>query len=242
VLLLDEIEKAHPDIFNILLQIMDSARLTDNNGREADFRNVIVIMTSNAGAFEMEKNSVGFGRTTDLSAGKTAIDKLFPPEFRNRLDGVVMFQPLKQSVMEKIVEKFVSELEVQLADRDITFDLSASATEFLGREGYDEKLGARPLGRVLQQQIKEPLADEILFGALENGGTVGVDFDGEKLLFTFEGKQIAESEPPPAREESVADDEEAAEGGTKGSDDHDGASDAPESSAEPEAAPETESS
>ncbi len=228
VLLLDEIEKAHPDIFNILLQIMDSARLTDNNGREADFRNVILIMTSNAGAFEMEKNSVGFGRTTDLSAGKSALDKLFPPEFRNRLDGVVMFQPLQQSVMEKIVDKFIGEVEVQLADRGITFDLTEAAREYLATEGYDEKLGARPLGRVIQRDIKESLADEILFGALENGGTVGVDHDGEKLVFTFEGRELDVEVPA---EDPVV--EEPTEEQNEGDDE-------PEASPEPAAAPSPE--
>jgi ATP-dependent Clp protease ATP-binding subunit ClpA len=196
VLLLDEIEKAHPDIYNVLLQVMDTARLTDNNGREADFRNVILIMTSNAGAAEMSQNVVGFGKTVDVSRGLKAIEKAFAPEFRNRLDGVVMFDPLAPEVMEKIVDKFVDELELQLADKQVTVTLTDAARAFLGEEGYDEKLGARPLSRVIQDRIKQPLANEILFGELQNGGEVEVDWDGEEVHFAFDPLDEDEEKEP----------------------------------------------
>lgn len=180
VLLLDEIEKAHPDIYNILLQIMDAAKLTDNNGKEADFRNVIIIMTSNAGAQEMDTNRVGFDRGMDVSVGLKAIEKAFAPEFRNRLDGVVLFQPLQPEVMVKIVDKFIIELESQLLEKKVTFSLTEEARQWLAKEGYDPKLGARPLGRVIQQYIKQPLAEEMLFGTLAKGGVAQVDLvDGE---------------------------------------------------------------
>lgn len=185
MVLLDEIEKAHPDIFNILLQIMDAARLTDNNGRETDFRNVILIMTSNAGAQDMAANVVGFGKGVDLSRGKTAIEKLFPPEFRNRLDGILLFNPLKPAVMGRIVEKFVKELAEQLREKSVVIELSPAARDHLAKQGYDERLGARPLARVIQQQIKQPLANEILFGALEKGGTAMVDAKDGALVFEF---------------------------------------------------------
>ena len=185
VLLLDEIEKAHPDIFNILLQIMDAARLTDNNGREADFRNTIIIMTTNAGAQETAQNVVGFGKGVDFSRGMKAIEKMFPPEFRNRLDGVVMFNPLQPEVMERIVDKFVAELETQLLEKRVTITLTDSARAHLAEEGYDERLGARPLARVLQERVKQPLANEILFGELQHGGEVEVDWDGNEMKFEF---------------------------------------------------------
>lgn len=186
VVLLDEIEKAHPDIFNILLQIMDAARLTDNNGRETDFRNVILIMTSNAGAQDMAANVVGFGKSIDLSRGKTAIEKMFPPEFRNRLDGIILFNPLRPEVMGRIVDKFVKELGDQLREKGVDIELSPAARDHLAKDGYDERLGARPLARVIQQQIKQPLANEILFGALEKGGTALVDAKDGALTFEFE--------------------------------------------------------
>jgi ATP-dependent Clp protease ATP-binding subunit ClpA len=186
VILLDEIEKAHPDILNILLQVMDAARLTDNNGRETDFRNTIIIMTSNAGAQEMAANVVGFGKTVDVSRGKNAIEKMFPPEFRNRLDGIVMFNPLRPEVMGKIVDKFIIELDQQLAERGVRVEISPMAREWLAKRGYDEKLGARPLSRIIQESIKQPLANEILFGALEKGGTAMTDVEDDKLVFTFE--------------------------------------------------------
>ena len=186
VLLLDEIEKAHPDIFNILLQIMDSARLTDNSGREADFRNVIIIMTSNAGARDMQENVVGFNKGKDLSRGMTAIDKLFPPEFRNRLDGTILFAPLPQEVVVTIVDKFVSELELQLADKHVHIHLSDEAKRWMAEKGYDELLGARPLGRVIQEHMKKQLAEHILFGDLEHGGTAHFDVEGDELSLRIE--------------------------------------------------------
>jgi ATP-dependent Clp protease ATP-binding subunit ClpA len=195
VLLLDEIEKAHPDIFNILLQVMDTARLTDNNGREADFRNVTIIMTSNAGAADLQQNVVGFGRGIDVGKSLKAIEKQFPPEFRNRLDQTVIFEPLPTKIVIKIVDKFVRELEFQLSDRDINIELSAAARRWIADEGYDELLGARPLSRVIQEKIKRPLAEEILFGELQHGGTVYVDLDeDDEVTFSFDPKPPEDEE------------------------------------------------
>lgn len=194
VLLLDEIEKAHPDVLNVLLQVMDAARLTDNNGRETDFRHTIIIMTSNAGAQEMAANVVGFGKTVDVSRGLNAIEKMFPPEFRNRLDGIVMFNPLRPEVMGRIVEKFMVELESQLRDKDVQVELSPAARDWLAKRGYDEKLGARPLARVIQETIKQPLATEILFGGLEHGGTAMVDVKDDKLVFEIESNSDDDGE------------------------------------------------
>ncbi|MCF3935753.1 ATP-dependent Clp protease ATP-binding subunit ClpA [Acuticoccus sp. M5D2P5] len=186
VLLLDEIEKAHPDLFNILLQVMDHGKLTDHNGKQVDFRNVILIMTTNAGAADLAKAPIGFNRQRREGEDMDAINKLFTPEFRNRLDAVVPFAPLPQDVVHRVVEKFVMQLEAQLADRNVTFELSEDAVQWLAAEGYDEKMGARPLGRVIQEHIKRPLADEVLFGELKKGGTVkvtvGEDEDGKKKL------------------------------------------------------------
>ena len=193
VLLLDEIEKAHPDIFNILLQIMDSARLTDNTGREADFRNVIVIMTSNAGAREMQQNSMGFNQShVDLGKSQKAIEKLFPPEFRNRLDATVVFDALPVEIVETIVEKFIAELEFQLAPRHVRISLDDEAKKWLAVHGYDERMGARPLGRMIQEHVKKPLADEILFGRLEGGGRA--KFYLEKDTLAFEVVPLTEEE------------------------------------------------
>ncbi len=200
VLLLDEIEKAHPDIYNVLLQIMDAAKLTDNNGKEADFRNVIIIMTSNAGAQEMDTNAVGFGRGVDVSVGLKAIEKAFAPEFRNRLDGVVLFQPLQPEVMVKIVDKFIIELESQLLEKEVTFDLSEEARLWLAKEGYDPKLGARPLGRVIQKHIKQPLAEEMLFGSLVDGGVAKVSLVDNQILVKGAGveqKDVIAPAPDP---------------------------------------------
>jgi ATP-dependent Clp protease ATP-binding subunit ClpA len=186
VLLLDEIEKAHPDLFNILLQVMDRATLTDNNGREADFRNVILIMTTNAGAREMNENAIGFGKGTDLAKGAKEIERLFSPEFRNRLDEVVLFNPLQPQVMGQIVDKFVAELSAQLADRKVTISLTDAARDLLGKQGYDEKFGARPLGRLIQTKLRKPLSEQLLFGALELGGHATIDADGDELRFSYE--------------------------------------------------------
>ncbi|MBW2426881.1 MAG: ATP-dependent Clp protease ATP-binding subunit ClpA [Deltaproteobacteria bacterium] len=188
VLLLDEIEKAHSDVFDVLLQVMDHATLTDNQGREADFRHVTLIMTSNAGAREMSTRAIGFseGRRGD---GSQEIEKLFSPEFRNRLDEVVRFDPLAPEVMERVVEKFVRELEEQLAERKIEIELRPAARQRLAEKGYDPDYGARPLSRLIQQELKNPLTDEVLFGRLKNGGRVEVDVDAEgAFVFDFPGE------------------------------------------------------
>jgi len=186
VLLLDEIEKAHPDIFNILLQVMDHGSLTDANGKKVDFRNVVLIMTTNAGASDGAKEAIGFGRDKREGDDIAAIEKLFTPEFRNRLDAIIPFAGLSQPIVGRVVEKFVLQLEAQLADRGVSFELTDAATEWLAKRGYDEKFGARPLSRVIQEHIKKPLADEILFGQLKSGGLVKVDVDAadaERLDF-----------------------------------------------------------
>src|ERR1700742_4910201 len=195
VLLLDEIEKAHGDLFNILLQVMDHGKLTDHNGKKIDFRNVVLIMTTNAGASDAAKDAIGFGRGKREGEDEEAIKKLFTPEFRNRLDAVIPFAPLSRDTIDKVVEKFVLELEAQLADRDVTFDLTAEATRWLGEKGYDDAFGARPLARVIQENIKKPLADEILFGRLRDGGTVRVLLDREKDALAFEFIPAAEAKP-----------------------------------------------
>ena len=179
VLLLDEIEKAHPDLFNILLQVMDHGRLTDHNGKQIDFRNVILIMTTNAGAADMAKAAIGFGSTRREGDDMEAINRLFTPEFRNRLDAIIPFGPLPVPVIHKVVQKFIMQLEAQLADRGVTFELDKKAIGWLADKGYDERMGARPLARVIQEFIKKPLADELLFGKLKTGGTVKVS-TGEK--------------------------------------------------------------
>ena len=180
VLLLDEIEKAHPDLFNILLQVMDHGKLTDNNGKSVDFRNVILIMTSNAGAQELSKAAIGFNRTHNEGADVEAIEKIFTPEFRNRLDAIIPFAPLKHDVIRLVVDKFIMQLDAQLADRNVEIELTEAALNWLGERGYDEKNGARPLARVVQEHIKKPLADELLFGALTDGGLAVVDVvDGQ---------------------------------------------------------------
>lgn len=174
VLLLDEIEKAHPDLFNILLQVMDHGKLTDHNGKRIDFRNVILIMTTNAGAADLQKASIGFTTAKRTGDDMEAINRLFTPEFRNRLDAIIPFAPLPTPVIHEVVQKFVMQLEAQLSDRGVTFELEPEAIVWLAEKGYDENMGARPLGRVIQKYIKTPLADEVLFGKLKRGGTVKV--------------------------------------------------------------------
>ena len=191
VLLLDEIEKAHPDLFNILLQVMDYGKLTDNNGKTIDFRNVILTMTTNAGAAEMAKSPVGFEREVRVEEDSEAINKMFAPEFRNRLDAIVPFQNLKPETVEKVVDKFVAQLEGQLADKNVEIELTDEARKYLAKAKYDPAMGARPLGRVIQEKIKRPLAEEILFGKLTNGGLVTVDYDGDTLTFEFEPHEEA---------------------------------------------------
>jgi len=185
ILLLDEIEKAHPDIYNILLQVMDNGFLTDANGRKVDFRNVIIIMTTNAGAADAAKAEIGFGRGLKDDEQNEAIKRRFTPEFRNRLDAIVSFAALTPDDIAKVVDKFVIQLEAQLADRKIEFDLSKGANVWLATKGYDKRYGARPLGRTIQEYIKKPLADEILFGKLKTGGLVKVGVDKKKENLTF---------------------------------------------------------
>ena len=197
VLLLDEIEKAHPDLFNILLQVMDHGKLTDHNGKVVDFRNVILIMTTNAGASDMAKESIGFGRTEREGEDTEAIKRLFTPEFRNRLDAVITFAGLTQEIVAQVVEKFVMQLEAQLADRNVTIELSSAAKEWLAERGYDRLYGARPLGRVIQEWIKKPLAEELLFGKLVRGGSVKVALKDDKLEFEYtEAPPVAELAKP----------------------------------------------
>ncbi len=190
VVLLDEIEKAHYDIFNILLQVMDHATLTDNAGRKADFRHVVLILTSNAGSREMSTRSLGFGDDSGTDGkAKAAIEKLFSPEFRNRLDAIVTFRALSPAAMETIVEKFIMQLEGQLADRRVAITLTPEARGWLAAKGYDPAFGARPLARVIQKEVRDPLTDEILFGKLEQGGTVTLGVHDNRLAFTFEAQR-----------------------------------------------------
>jgi ATP-dependent Clp protease ATP-binding subunit ClpA len=186
VVLLDEIEKAHEDIYNILLQVMDHATLTDNTGRKADFRNTVLILTSNAGSREMSAGSVGFGVAGPEGKAKSAIDRVFSPEFRNRLDAIVTFKALSPEAMETIVEKFVMQLESQLKDRKVAITLTPDARAWLAKKGYDPKMGARPLGRVIQREVRDPLTDQILFGALEHGGTVTITIADDALQFAYD--------------------------------------------------------
>ena len=199
VLLLDEIEKAHPDVFNILLQVMDHGTLTDHNGRKVDFRNVILIMTSNAGAADMQKAAIGFGRDRREGEDTAAIERTFTPEFRNRLDAVISFQPLPKEVILQVVEKFVLQLEAQLMDRNVHIELTKPAAEWLGEKGYDDKMGARPLARVIQEHIKKPLAEELLFGKLAKGGVVKVGLKNGEIDLRIEGPdrpRLSGNKPP----------------------------------------------
>ncbi|MCL4765877.1 MAG: ATP-dependent Clp protease ATP-binding subunit ClpA [Hyphomicrobiaceae bacterium] len=210
VLLLDEIEKAHPDLFNILLQVMDHGKLTDHNGKQVDFRNIILIMTTNAGASDLAKAPMGFNRAKREGEDQEAINKMFTPEFRNRLDAVIAFAGLPPEIIFKVVEKFIFQLEAQLADRGVTIEMSEAATRWLAEKGYDDKFGARPLARVIQEFIKKPLADELLFGKLEHGGTVKVIVSGEgvdqKLDF-----EIIPGEPKRAKPKGEDEDDDEIE-------------------------------
>ena len=189
VVLLDEIEKAHPDVFNILLQVMDHGVLTDANGKKVDFRNVVLIMTTNAGASDAQRNAIGFGRGKQADEVDEALKRLFTPEFRNRLDAIVQFRPLTPEIIRQVVIKFVMQLEGQLADRNVTIETTDEAADWLAKNGFDELYGARPLGRVIQEHIKKPLADEILFGRLTRGGHVKVVLRDGKLAFDIEGEK-----------------------------------------------------
>ncbi|MCX8073544.1 MAG: ATP-dependent Clp protease ATP-binding subunit ClpA [Candidatus Binatia bacterium] len=186
VLLLDEIEKAHPNLFNILLQVMDHATLTDNNGRKADFRNVILIMTTNAGAQEMATNPIGFGARSNAHKAQEALERLFSPEFRNRLDAIIHFKPLSPEVIERVVDKFIAQLDAQLNERRVFLQITPAARKYLAEKGYDRTFGARPMARLIQTEIKRVLADEILFGQLQRGGRVEIDAREGRLVFHYE--------------------------------------------------------
>ncbi len=198
VLLLDEIEKAHPDLFNILLQVMDHATLTDNNGKKADFRHVILIMTSNAGAREMAAAAIGFGERSNTGKGQQALEKLFTPEFRNRLDAIVTFNSLTPAAVERVVDKFMNELVQQLAERKVVITLTPEARRYLAEKGYDATYGARPMARLIQREVKQVLADEILFGKLQGGGTVKIDLGENGLTFTYGSERAAEENEEPS--------------------------------------------
>jgi len=195
VLLLDEIEKAHPDVFNVLLQVMDHATLTDNTGRKADFRHVVLIMTTNAGAQEMAAAAIGFGDVSNAEKGQKALERLFSPEFRNRLDAVVHFGTLTPAAVERVVDKFVTELESQLTSRRVTIDLSPAARTWLAERGYDPTFGARPMSRLIQEHLKRPLADQMLFGALKEGGRAIVGVEGDQLHLTYEPLRAPKQAP-----------------------------------------------
>ena len=186
VLVLDEIEKAHPDLFNILLQVMDHATLTDNNGRKADFRNVVLIMTTNAGSREMASMQIGFGEGGAAGAmgGKKALERVFSPEFRNRLDATIFFDSLSREVMRRVVDKFLDEIEGQLQERHVQLEVSPAAREWFAEHGYDKTFGARPMARLIQDKLKVALADELLFGKLEHGGVAAVDVVQDEIAIT----------------------------------------------------------
>jgi ATP-dependent Clp protease ATP-binding subunit ClpA len=197
VLLLDELEKAHPDVFNLLLQVMDHGTLTDNNGRKADFRNIILIMTTNAGAEEGSRASIGFTQQNHASDSMRVIERGFSPEFRNRLDAIVQFKSLDMTVVGSVVDKFIFELEALLADKEVTLTLDADARVWLAEHGYDEKMGARPMARLIQERVKKPLAEDLLFGRLANGGHVRIHVENGQLAFAIESKALEVSELNP---------------------------------------------
>ena len=193
VVLLDEVEKAHPDVFNLLLQIMDHGTLTDNNGRKANFRNVVLIMTTNAGAELMSRASIGFTSQDHRSDGMEAIKKMFTPEFRNRLDAIVQFGSLSLEVIKTIVDKFLVKLQAQLDDKNVFLDVTDEARTWLAENGYDPKMGARPMDRLIQEKLKKPLADELLFGQLtEGGGTVEVSVVDDALSLSIKTDELVE--------------------------------------------------
>jgi ATP-dependent Clp protease ATP-binding subunit ClpA len=192
VVLLDEVEKAHPEVFNLLLQVMDHGTLTDNNGRKADFRNVVLVMTTNAGAQEASRASVGFTHQNHASDAMEVIRRMFTPEFRNRLDAIVQFKPLDTEVIKTVVDKFLTELQAQLDEKRVQLEVDDDARQWLAREGYDEKMGARPMQRLIQEKIKRQLAEDILFGELAGGGgTVYVTVENGELALRIESTRAA---------------------------------------------------
>ena len=203
VLLLDEIEKAHPDLFNILLQVMDHGKLTDHNGKSVDFRNVILVMTTNAGAQDMAREAIGFGNSVREGDDQEAIIRMFTPEFRNRLDAVIPFSHLPPNVVRKVVEKFVLQLEAQLSERQINIEISSEAADWLAVKGYDQQMGARPLSRVIQEKVKKPLAEEVLFGKLSKGGTVRILLKDDALHFEYLGRDEEKALPKPAERKAL---------------------------------------
>ena len=208
VLLLDEIEKAHPELFNILLQVMDNGALTDSNGRKVDFRNVILIMTTNAGASDAAKNAIGFGAGKKVDEQEAALKRLFTPEFRNRLDSTIVFGGLTPEIIDRVVEKFVLQLEIQLEDRGVSIEITKAARDWLAKRGFDPEMGARPLARTIQEHVKKPMAEELLFGKLTKGGVVSIDIDpedNEKLAFDYV------EEKPKKSKKSASEDEEGEE-------------------------------
>jgi ATP-dependent Clp protease ATP-binding subunit ClpA len=205
VLLLDEIEKAHPDIFNILLQVMDHGTLTDNNGRKADFRNVCIVMTTNAGAESLAKNSMGFSVNKQTGDEMEAIKRMFTPEFRNRLDAIISFRALDHNIIMRVVDKFLIQLEEQLQEKKVEALFTQALKEHLAKKGFDPLMGARPMARLIQDTIRRALADELLFGKLQHGGKVTIDVDAaDKVLLRFEDQAPAAPASPPATAEPVA--------------------------------------
>jgi ATP-dependent Clp protease ATP-binding subunit ClpA len=194
VLLLDEIEKAHPDVFNILLQVMDHGTLTDNNGRQTDFRNVIIIMTTNAGAEAMQKSVIGFSAKREVGDEMSEIKRMFSPEFRNRLDAIISFAALDNEIILRVVDKFLTQLEAQLHEKKVEATFSDKLRTWLAAEGFDPLMGARPMARLIQDSIRSALADELLFGRLVNGGKVLIDLDDEeKLVLEFDEELVTSS-------------------------------------------------
>jgi len=191
VLLLDEIEKAHPDVFNILLQVMDHGTLTDNNGRKADFRNVVFVMTTNAGADKLSRNSIGFQNQDNSTDAMETLKKVFTPEFRNRLDGIIQFNQLGPDMIGRVVDKFIFELEAQLEEKGVSLTVDDEARTWIAIKGYDPKMGARPMARIIQQYVKKPMAEELLFGKLSHGGTLHVHVEKDELVFEIKSKEKA---------------------------------------------------
>ncbi|MDU7020681.1 MAG: AAA family ATPase, partial [Enterobacter sp.] len=194
----DEIEKAHPDVFNILLQVMDNGTLTDNNGRKADFRNVVLVMTTNAGVRETERKSIGLIHQDNSTDAMEEIKKIFTPEFRNRLDNIIWFDHLSTEVIHQVVDKFIVELQVQLDQKGVSLEVSQEARNWLAEKGYDRAMGARPMARVIQDNLKKPLANELLFGSLVDGGQVTVALDQAKNELTYDFQSAAKHKPEAA--------------------------------------------